>query len=355
MRTIIVTGSAGLVGSECVRYYCNREFQVIGVDDDHRAKFFGPEASVAATRDALIREFKNYTHFEIDVATAALTPFRGDCIAIIHTAAQPSHDWASSDPSEDWRVNATGTLGMLEWARKYAPKAAFIFTSTNKVYGDGPNELELRDGESRVEAFEWGYDNEIPSRSLLNGFDESLSIDQCKHSLFGCSKLAADILVQEYGHYFGMNTVSFRCGCLTGPAHMGTKLHGFLSYLVRCAMMGEPYTVIGYNGKQVRDNLHSADLVAAFDEYIKAPRPGEVYNMGGGRDNSCSVREAIRLVEEVSGKAIDVRYEDEPRIGDHKWWITDTRKFQGHYPDWSVKIGLRETVRQIVEAYREAG
>jgi CDP-paratose 2-epimerase len=220
------------------------------------------------------------------------------------------------------------------------------------VYGDRPNSIGFTEKETRLEAHEDAWEDDYCAK---HGFFESLSIDQSKHSLFGASKLAADILVQEYGRYFGMNTVAFRCGCLTGPAHQGTKLHGFLSYLVRCALTGTPYTVIGYNGKQVRDNLHSADLVDAFDQYIRNPRPGEVYNMGGGRENSCSVREAIALVERVTGKKMRIEYEPEPRIGDHKWWITDTRKFREHYPEWKVERGLEQIVREIAEANGHAG
>lgn len=350
MKTVIVTGSAGLVGSECVRYYAKREFKVVGIDNDMRGKLFGADASISEHRQRLNEEIRDagglFSHLSIDIrhAEAIEEIFSGHgerVSAVIHTAAQPSHDWAARDPQTDFGINAVGTLNLLEATRKHCHKAAFVFTSTNKVYGDDPNWIPMNDEEKRFEPGPWWKD----------GFDEEkLSIDQSKHSLFGCSKLAADILVQEYGRYFGMNTVAFRCGCLTGPAHAGTKLHGFLSYLVKCALRDEPYTVIGYNGKQVRDNLHSADLVDAFDQYIRNPRPGEVYNMGGGRENSCSVREAISLVERITGKKMRIEYEPEPRIGDHKWWITDTRKFREHYPEWKVERGLEQIVREIVEA-----
>jgi CDP-paratose 2-epimerase len=266
--------------------------------------------------------------------------------AVIHCAAQPSHDWAASDPITDFDINARGTLNLLEATRKYCPQATFVYMSTNKVYGDRPNSLwPITDDGIRfdhVYNYEDGYEDSI---------DETMPVDSCLHSLFGCSKLAADLYVQEYGRYFGMNTVCFRGGCLTGPAHAGTKLHGFLSYLVKCCVTGEPYEVIGYGGKQVRDNIHSADLVTAFDLFIQNPKPGAVYNIGGGRENSCSVLEAIALAEEVTGRKMQVTFKDEPRIGDHKWWITDTSKFRADYPEWRITKSLRQIVEEIAAAF----
>ncbi len=358
MKTIIVTGSAGLVGSECVQYYASREFRVIGIDNDMRSRFFGAEASTLSVRRRLQSQIPGYEHIDADIRKSVIDDVFEEngakITAVIHTAAQPSHDWAASDPHADFGVNAVGTLNLLEATRRHCPKAAFVFTSTNKVYGDRPNQFELlEEWGSRIDCV--GIMRESPGMDFhdgLHGLAEHLSIDQSTHSLFGVSKTAADLLVQEYGRYFGMPTVSFRCGCLTGPAHAGTKLHGFLSYLVRCAVTGTPYTVIGYKGKQVRDNLHSADLVAAFDAYIQNPKPGEVYNMGGGRENSCSVREAIALTEEVTGRQIEVKYDDTPRIGDHKWWITDTRKFRRDYPAWSVTRGMRQIVEEIAKEFQ---
>lgn len=354
MKTVIVTGSAGLVGSECVRFYASREFRVVGIDNDQRSEFFGPAASTMPLRERLKADFPEYIHVSASVVNSeklndTFEDHRGDIVAVIHTAAQPSHDWAASNPHIDFSVNAYGTLNVLETARMHCQKAAaFVFTSTNKVYGDRPNEMRFENLKKRCEPSTWEHDSALASD---NGFSETLSIDQSTHSLFGASKLAADILVQEYGRYFGMNTVAFRCGCLTGPGHAGARQHGFLSYLVRCAVRGEPYTVIGYKGKQVRDNLHAADLVEAFDAYIRNPKPGAVYNMGGGRANSCSVREAIAMVEKITGKAMTVRYDDTPRVGDHQWWITDTRKFQLDYPEWRVTRGLEAILREMVDGY----
>src|SRR5450432_3095326 len=283
-----------------------------------RKQFFGEEASTAKTRDELLARVLNYEHHEIDIRDAAavneLFQKHGRGLAaIVHTAAQPSHDWAARDPQMDFTVNANGTLNLLEAARNFCPETPFVFTSTNKVYGDTPNQLPLR---------------ELPLRwEIEPGHSESMSIDQTKHSLFGASKLAADVLVQEYGRYFGMPTVCFRGGCLTGPAHAGAELHGFLSYLMICTVTGKPYRVFGYNGKQVRDNIHSADLVDAFAAFIRAPRVAEVYNIGGSRHSNCSMLEAINLCEEISGRRLTWKYEEANRIGDHIWWISDVRKF----------------------------
>lgn len=356
MKTVIVTGSAGLVGSECVRFFAGNGFRVVGIDNNSRAQFFGRTAGTLLNLKTLCDEFTEYEHFHADIRNpdAIEAAFSGDVAAIIHCAAQPSHDWAAKDPFTDFDINARGTLNLLEATRKYCPQAAFVFMSTNKVYGDWPNQFILIEGPTR-----WDVRRKTglgPRENANDGgindfaFTEQLSVDHCKHSLFGCSKLAADLYVQEYGRYFGMNTVCFRGGCLTGPAHAGTQLHGFLSYLVKCCVEGIPYKIIGYGGKQVRDNIHSADLVAAFWEYIQNPKPAAVYNIGGGRENSCSVLEAIALVEELSGKKLQTEFVDEPRQGDHKWWISDTSKFQADYPNWKQKYTLRQTLAEMVEA-----
>ena len=347
MRTVVVTGSAGLIGSETVKRFAHDGARVIGIDNDMRAQFFGAEASTGKTRDLLVQQIRGYEHHGLDIrdASAVLDLFKehsGRIDAIVHTAAQPSHDWAARDPQIDFTVNANGTLNLLEAARKYCPEAPFVFTSTNKVYGDTPNRLPLQELEMRWE-IEAGHEYEP-------GISETMSIDYTKHSLFGASKTAADILVQEYGRYFGMPTVCFRGGCLTGPAHAGTELHGFLSYLMICTVTGRPYRVFGYKGKQVRDNIHSFDLVEAFAEFIRAPRAGEVYNIGGSRHSNCSMLEAIDLGEEISGRKLTWNYEETNRVGDHIWWIGDVRKFQQHYPNWKFRYGLREIMEEIHSA-----
>ena len=347
MRSVIVTGSAGLIGSETVRRFARDGARVIGIDNDMREKFFGAEASTKKTRDDLVANVRGYEHHSIDIRDArAITELFKKCDgkidAVVHTASQPSHDWAARDPQTDFTVNANGTLNLLEAARNFCPEAPFIFASTNKVYGDTPNRLPLRELEKRWE-IQAGHEYEP-------GISETMSIDCTKHSLFGASKAAADILVQEYGRYFGMPTVSFRGGCLTGPAHAGTELHGFLSYLMICAVSGRPYRVFGYKGKQVRDNIHSFDLVEAFAEFIRAPRAGEVYNVGGSRHSNCSVLEAIDLCEEISARKLKWEYEEKNRIGDHIWWISDVRKFEQHYPGWKFRYGLREIIDEIFRA-----
>jgi CDP-paratose 2-epimerase len=347
MRTIIVTGSAGLTGSETVRLFAKDGAHVVGIDNDMRAEFFGKEASTAKVRDDLIANLKKYQHHNIDIRnegaiTNLFKQHRGKIDAVVHTASQPSHDWAARDPQTDFTVNANGTLNLLEAARRFCPEAPFIFTSTNKVYGDTPNRLPFRELEKR-----WEIE---PGHEYEPGISENMSIDATKHSLFGASKAAADILVQEYGRYFGMPTVSFRGGCLTGPAHAGTELHGFLSYLMICTVNDRPYRVFGYKGKQVRDNIHSYDLVQAFAEFIRTPRAGEVYNIGGSRHSNCSMLEAIELCQEISGKKLRWQYEETNRIGDHIWWISDVRKFQSDYPNWKFRYGLREMLDEIYVA-----
>ncbi len=344
MSIALVTGAAGLVGSETCRRFARDGFDVIGIDNDMRARFFGADASTAPTRARLEQDLRSYRHFAIDVrdepaVTGVFREFGAAIEVIVHAAAQPSHDWAARAPLVDFGVNALGTLNLLEAARAHCPDAVFIFVSTNKVYGDTPNQLPLVELERRWE-IEAGHPREA-------GIDETMSIDQTKHSVFGASKVAADVLVQEYGRYFGMRTVCFRAGCLTGPAHAGAELHGFLAYLMRCTVSGKPYRVFGYKGKQVRDNLDSRDLAEAFWQFCQAPRVGEVYNIGGGRHSNCSVLEAIDLCADVSGRELSWTYVDETRIGDHIWWISDVRKFQSHYPGWRHHYGVREILEDI--------
>ncbi len=345
LNIALVTGSAGLIGAEAVRCLSRKGFRVVGIDNDMRRRFFGDDASTDPVRRDLQATLANYEHHAIDVrdqiAIENLFERHGsDIELIIHTAAQPSHDWAASAPHVDFTVNATGTLNLLEATRKHCPKASFVFTSTNKVYGDTPNRLPLVELESR-----WEIEDNHPF--FEHGIDESMSVDQTKHSLFGVSKLAADSMVQEYGRYFGMNTVCFRGGCLTGPGHCGAQLHGFLSYLVKCAITGHPYTVYGYKGKQVRDNIHANDLVNMFWHYHLNPRPGEVYNAGGGRQSNCSVWEAIAACEERTGNSMDITLSDKNRIGDHIWYVSDTRKFQAHYPKWSYHYDFRSIMDEM--------
>jgi CDP-paratose 2-epimerase len=344
---VLVTGSAGLIGSETVKHFAHDGHLVIGIDNDMRKRFFGEEASTRKTRDQLIASLPGYQHHEIDIRDIAavndLFKQHGrNLAAIVHTAAQPSHDWAARDPQMDFTVNANGTLNLLEAARTFCPEAPFVFTSTNKVYGDTPNRLPLQELELR-----WEIE---PGHQYEPGISESMSIDQTKHSLFGASKVAADVLVQEYGRYFGMPTACFRGGCLTGPAHAGTELHGFLSYLMKCTVSGRPYRVFGYKGKQVRDNIHSFDLVEAFAAFIRAPRVGEVYNIGGSRHCNCSMLEAIALCEQISSRKLSWEYVEDNRIGDHIWWISDVGKFRQHYPKWKFRYGLTKILEEIYAA-----
>jgi CDP-paratose 2-epimerase len=344
MPTAIITGSGGLIGSESVKHFVEVGYDVIGLENDMRARFFGAAASTQHISTRLIEQYPNFRSLDVDIrdCSAVSTVFaRNQIDLVIHTAAQPSHDWAASDPQTDFGVNANGTLNLLEATRNHAPGATFIFTSTNKVYGDLPNHLPLIEQESRLDLPE--------NHPYAQGIDTSMSIDQSMHSLFGVSKVASDLLVQEYGRYFDMNTVCFRCGCLTGPNHAGTRLHGFLSYLMRCTMTGDPYTICGYGGKQVRDNIHSADLVAAFAAFHSAPRSAAVYNMGGGRVSNCSMLEAITLCEEIAGAELNWRLDDRARMGDHRWWISDLSEFQADYPAWSLEYDVRAILEQIYE------
>lgn len=345
MSVVVVTGSAGLIGSETVQFFCDLGFDVVGIDNDMRRIFFGEEASTAWNRSLLQSRFpKQYHHSSADIRdqSAIEQIFRtyGKSIElVVHTASQPSHDWAAREPLTDFTVNANGTLVLLEATRQFAPEAVFLFTSTNKVYGDGPNALPLIEQETR-----WEVD---PAHPFWIGIDETMSLDQVTHSLFGVSKVAADVLVQEYGRYFHMRTACFRGGCLTGPNHSGTALHGFLAYLMKCVCTGTPYTVYGYKGKQVRDNIHSADLVSAFYHFYRDPREGEVYNMGGSRYSNCSMLEAIALCEEIAAKRLTWTYTETNRIGDHIWYISDIRKFQSHYPKWEQQYDLRRLLEDI--------
>ena len=347
---LIVTGSAGLIGSETVIFFAQKGFTIVGIDNDMRAHFFGQEASTRWNRMQMEARVPNYRHVEADIRDPEamgrlFSRYGGAITGVIHTAAQPSHDWAARDPMLDFTVNANGTLVLLEMTRKYCPDAVFIFTSTNKVYGDTPNSLPLVELETRWELQNHPY--------AEHGIDEQMSIDQSKHSLFGASKVAADVLVQEYGRYFGLKTGVFRGGCLTGPAHSGTELHGFLAYLAKCAVTGKPYTVFGYNGRQVRDNIHSHDLVQMLWHFFQAPLAGEVYNAGGSRHSNCSMQEAIGLCEELTGREMSIRYAQENRAGDHIWWISDVRKFRSHYPDWQYNYDIRGILEEIVKALQE--
>ncbi len=349
MSVAIITGSAGLIGAESVRFFSRKGFEIAGIDNNMRKVFFGEEASTEWSRKRLESEINNYAHYDSDIRdkTAMENIFKKygeDTKLIIHAAAQPSHDWAARDPFTDFTINANGTLVLLEMARKHCPNTVFIFTSTNKVYGDSPNNLPLVELDTR-----WEIDKSHPY--YKNGIDENISIDKTKHSLFGASKLAADILVQEYGKYFNMKTVCFRGGCLTGPGHSSTELHGFLAYLMKCAVTGKKYTIFGYKGKQVRDNIHSLDLVNAFWHFYQKPREGEVYNIGGGRHSNCSVIEAIKLCEDITGKKMEYSYTDSNRIGDHIWWISDVSKFRSHYPEWDYKYDIKGILLELFEGF----
>ena len=347
MPAAIVTGSGGLIGSESVRHFVEAGYDVIGLENDMRAVLFGPAASTSHTSERLIRTYgDSFKSLEADIRDidAIERVFRkaADSLElVIHTAAQPSHDWAASDPQTDFTVNANGTLNLLDATRRHAPNATFIFCSTNKVYGDLPNHLPLIELDERLELPE--------DHRYHRGIDASMSIDASTHSLFGVSKASADLLVQEYGRYFGMPTVCFRGGCLTGPNHAGAMLHGFLSYLMRCTMTGDSYTVFGYDGKQVRDNIHAADLVAAFGAFHRAPRPAAVYNIGGGRASNCSMLEAIALCEQIAGEQLNWTLSDENRIGDHRWWISDLGPFRRDYPEWDITFDVPVVLKEIYD------
>jgi CDP-paratose 2-epimerase len=351
MPTAIVTGSGGLIGSEAVQHFVEDGYDVVGFENDMRARFFGPAASTAHATEHLVNSLgSSFRSLEVDIRDTdtvhrVFADHARTLELVVHTAAQPSHDWAASDPQTDFTVNANGTLNLLEATRRHAPTATFIFCSTNKVYGDLPNGLPLTEDDRRLE---------LPANHrYFQGIDTSMSIDRSTHSLFGVSKLSADLLVQEYGRYFDMPTVCFRGGCLTGPNHAGTQLHGFLSYLMRCAMTGDHYTVFGYRGKQVRDNIHSADLVAAFHAFHRSPRPAAVYNIGGGRESNCSMLEAIVECEAITGQRLDWTLSDANRIGDHRWWISDLGPFMSDYPGWEITYDVPAILREIHDANAE--
>lgn len=345
MSIALITGSAGLIGSEAVKAFADLGLLPIGIDNNMRKIFFGEVADITWNLKNLQSSIPNYTHYhedirDMDSLEKIFKKYRQQIAVIVHAAAQPSHDWAATNPHMDFTINAVGTLNLLELTRNYAKDAVFIYLSTNKVYGDSPNYLPLVEEKSRWEIAKthpyWGV-----------GIDENMSIDQSKHSLFGVSKASADLLVQEYGRYFGLKTACFRGGCLTGPYHSGVKLHGFLSYLMRCVVESLPYTVIGYQGKQVRDNIHSYDLVNALIHYFQKPQVGAVYNIGGGTMNHCSVSEAIHLCEQIADKKLQWNYHDDSRQGDHIWWVTDVRKFKSDYPAWDYKYPLITILQEM--------
>jgi CDP-paratose 2-epimerase len=347
MSVVVVTGSGGLIGAEAVRLFAAKSHTVVGIDNDMRAHYFGDSASTRWSVDRLRAEVAGYRHHAIDVRDAAavervFTEYGCQISAIVHAAAQPSHDWAGRQPSVDFGVNAVGTLNLLEATRAHCPEAVFMFLSTNKVYGDAPNSLPLIEIGQRYECAP-----EHPFAAF--GIDESMPIDQTRHSLFGASKAAADLLVQEYGRYFGIKSACFRCGCLTGAGHSGAELHGFLSYLMICTITGKPYTVLGYKGRQVRDNIHSADLVDALYAFYQAPRVAAVYNLGGGRYSNCSVIEAIAACEGRAGKRLRRSYTERNRVGDHIWWISDLRRFQADYPDWRIRYSIDDIFDDLYE------
>jgi CDP-paratose 2-epimerase len=335
-----------LIGSESVRFFAEQGLDVIGLENDMRARFFGPEASTTAVSERLEKSVEGFRSEHVDVrdtdgVMSLFARHANDIELVVHTAAQPSHDWAASDPQTDFTVNANGTLNMLQATRKHAPDATFVFTSTNKVYGDRPNHLPLQEHGTRLELPE--------DHRWYGGIDTEMSIDLTTHSLFGVSKAAADLLVQEYGRYFQMPTVCFRGGCLTGPQHAGAQLHGFLAYLMKCTVTRTPYTIFGYGGKQVRDNIHAHDVVRAFAAFHAAPRSAAVYNLGGGRESNVSMIEAIELCQRIAGEELEYTLTEQARIGDHRWWISDLDEFKGDYPQWTLTFGVEDVLRDIYE------
>jgi CDP-paratose 2-epimerase len=345
--TLLVTGASGLIGSEVCAYFAGRGYTVHGLDNNQRAVFFGPQGDTRWNQRRLERELSSYRHHELDIRDRAgvlelMTRLQPS--VIVHAAAQPSHDRAAAIPFDDFDTNAVGTLNLLEGARRSCAESPFVYLSTNKVYGDGPNRIPLVELDTR-----WDYDDP----GFAEGIPEDFPIDHCLHSLFGASKVAGDVMVQEYGRYFGMPTCCLRGGCLTGPNHSGVELHGFLSYLVRCNLEGREYTIFGYKGKQVRDNVHSVDVARFIHAFAEAPRSGEVYNLGGGKANSCSILEAFAIVERMSGRPQKYRYVETNRVGDHICYYSDLRKMRAHYPSWDITISLEETIAQIVEAWQQ--
>lgn len=346
MKKILVTGSSGLVGSEVCVYFSERGYAIHGIDNNQRAVFFGPQGDTRWNQQRLQKDLKSFKHHELDLRDRQgildkMREIRPDII--VHTAAQPSHDRAAAIPFDDFDTNAVGTMNLLEATRQFVKESPFIHMSTNKVYGDAPNKIKLKELETR-----WDFDDPF----YEHGIAETFTIDQSKHSLFGASKVAGDVMVQEYGRYFDIPTCCLRGGCLTGPNHTGVELHGFLSYLVKCNLEGKKYFMYGYKGKQVRDNIHSHDIALFMEAFIKAPRIGEVYNLGGGKQNTCSILEAFSITEKFSGKPQIYEYVNENRQGDHICYYSDLRKMKEHYPQWDITVSLEETIRQIVEAWQ---
>lgn len=345
MKKLLVTGSSGLIGSEVCMHFANLGWQIHGVDNNQREVFFGPNGNTRWNQNRLQSSIEHFIHHELDIRDRQgvidlIQKVRPD--AIVHTAAQPSHDRAASIPFEDFDTNAVGTFNLIEATRRYSTSVPFVHLSTNKVYGDAPNEIPMVELETRWDYADSTYEHGIP---------ESFRIDQCKHSLFGASKVSADISVQEYGRYFNMPTCVLRGGCLTGPSHSGVELHGFLSYLVKCNLEEKEYTIFGYKGKQVRDNIHSYDVARFIEEFIKAPRVAEVYNLGGGKDNTCSILEAFDMISKISGKPMKYKYDETNRIGDHICYYSDLRKMKEHYPNWDITKSLQTTFEEIYQAW----
>ncbi len=351
MSVVLITGSAGLIGSGAAEFYAGLGYQIVGIDNNMRQVFFGPEGSTVSNRRRLESGLgSKYIHHSLDIRDSdgimkLFEIYKRDLALIIHTAAQPSHDWAAKDPLADFSINANGTLNLLEAMRQNCPDAVFIYTSTNKVYGDGPNYLPLVELDTR-----WEIDVRHPYQK---GIPEEMTIDHSLHSIFGASKLAADILVQEYGRYFNFNTVCFRGGVLSGSRQSGVQLHGFINYLMRCNITERAYTIFGYKGKQVRDVIHSSDVISAFNAFFMKPRRGgAVYNLGGGRESNISVLEAIELAQQITGKKFSYNYTDQNRTGDHIWYITDMSKFIAHYPEWKMRYNVRLIMEEIYETSR---
>ena len=347
MKTLLVTGSSGLIGSEVCAFFAAKGWAIHGVDNNQRAVFFGAQGDTRWNQQRLQNELTNFTHHEVDIRNreiviSLLKKIKPD--AIVHTAAQPSHDRAASIPFDDFDTNAVGTFNLLEATRRVSTSIPFVHMSTNKVYGDAPNEILLNETETR-----WQY----ADKSYEDGIAETFRIDQTKHSLFGASKVAADICVQEYGRYFNMPTACLRGGCLTGPNHTGVELHGFLSYLIRCNLEEKPYTIFGYKGKQVRDNIHSYDVASFINCFIELPRVGEVYNIGGGKNNSISILESFKLIESISGKPMKYSYSDQARSGDHICYYSDLKKMKSHYPSWDITLDLKSTFTEIYDNWKK--
>ena len=350
MSIAVVTGSCGLVGSESAYFFSKKGFDILGIDNNARKFFFGKDGDISWIKKKLKKDLKNYKHVDLDIKnykalSKIFKKYKKNIKVIIHAAAQPSHDWAKNKPFVDFEINATGTLNLLELTKLYCPDAPFIFMSTNKVYGDNPNKLPLIEKKNR-----W----EIKSpHKFISGIDESMSIDNCTHSFFGVSKSYADLIVQEYGKNVGLKTACFRAGCITGPNHSGAKLHGFLSFLVKAALFKKKYTLIGYKGKQVRDNIHSLDLVSCFWEFYKRPKRGEVYNTGGGRFSNCSVIEALNIVENIAKIKVKKKILKQNRVGDHIWYISSMKKFKKHYPNWRQKYSTNSIINELIGSFQK--